>query len=240
MIAAAGRRSTGCGGCRRPSAPGDLRPAAGRRRPRPVARADGRVARGRAPRAPTLWPQVAGRATGLLTGHHTTLCLFDDPRLPGAARPAASRAGELAAALRDPAVRGAIVSWTPPSPARPPSDGEAFRPHLRAGRPARLRAGAGALAGRPSPRPRAARRWRWPTTPCSATRSRAALLPDPQLRPRQPRPVREMLLHPRGLPGLADGGAHCGTICDASAHVHAHPLDRATAPAARGCRSSRW
>ncbi|MEX0767663.1 MAG: amidohydrolase family protein, partial [Microthrixaceae bacterium] len=29
-------------------------------------------------------------------------------------------------------------------------------------------------------------------------------------------PVREMLLHPRAASGLADGGAHCGVICDAS------------------------
>ena len=29
-------------------------------------------------------------------------------------------------------------------------------------------------------------------------------------------PVREMLLHPRSAFGLADGGAHCGAICDAS------------------------
>jgi N-acyl-D-aspartate/D-glutamate deacylase len=28
--------------------------------------------------------------------------------------------------------------------------------------------------------------------------------------------VREMLVHPLALPGLADGGAHVGTICDAS------------------------
>jgi N-acyl-D-amino-acid deacylase len=29
-------------------------------------------------------------------------------------------------------------------------------------------------------------------------------------------PIREMLLHPRSVSGLADGGAHCGVICDAS------------------------
>ena len=29
-------------------------------------------------------------------------------------------------------------------------------------------------------------------------------------------PVREMLIHPRSAFGLADGGAHCGAICDAS------------------------
>jgi N-acyl-D-aspartate/D-glutamate deacylase len=28
--------------------------------------------------------------------------------------------------------------------------------------------------------------------------------------------VREMLMHPRALPGLGDGGAHVGTVCDAS------------------------
>ena len=27
-------------------------------------------------------------------------------------------------------------------------------------------------------------------------------------------PVREMLLHPRAVAGLGDGGAHCGVICD--------------------------
>ncbi len=29
-------------------------------------------------------------------------------------------------------------------------------------------------------------------------------------------PIREMLLHPSAIVGLADGGAHCGLICDAS------------------------
>jgi len=29
-------------------------------------------------------------------------------------------------------------------------------------------------------------------------------------------PIREMLLHPRTVLGLSDGGAHCGIICDAS------------------------
>jgi N-acyl-D-amino-acid deacylase len=29
-------------------------------------------------------------------------------------------------------------------------------------------------------------------------------------------PAREMLLHPRSVSGLGDGGAHCGVICDAS------------------------
>lgn len=28
--------------------------------------------------------------------------------------------------------------------------------------------------------------------------------------------IREMMLHPAGVLGLSDGGAHCGMICDAS------------------------
>src|SRR5262249_8105665 len=29
-------------------------------------------------------------------------------------------------------------------------------------------------------------------------------------------PLREMILHPRSVLGLGDGGAHCGIVCDAS------------------------
>ena len=49
--------------------------------------------------------------------------------------------------------------------------------------------------------------------------------------------LREMLLHPATVLGLADGGAHVATICDASMPTdHAHPLGprpltRRTAPA---------
>ncbi|MBY0274420.1 amidohydrolase family protein, partial [Candidatus Binatia bacterium] len=37
-------------------------------------------------------------------------------------------------------------------------------------------------------------------------------------------PIREMMLHPRTVLGLGDGGAHCGIICDASmtTYVLAH------------------
>ncbi|MEZ4287581.1 MAG: hypothetical protein R3A47_05450 [Polyangiales bacterium] len=51
--------------------------------------------------------------------------------------------------------------------------------------------------------------------------------------------VHEMLTHPLALPGLSDGGAHVGTICDASFPVCSHigraidnavrlPLERAS------------
>ena len=40
--------------------------------------------------------------------------------------------------------------------------------------------------------------------------------PDPQLPDGNLDAVREMLAHPNTVPGLGDGGAHVGTICDAS------------------------
>ena len=43
--------------------------------------------------------------------------------------------------------------------------------------------------------------------------------------------VHEMMLHPQGLLGLADGGAHTGTICDGvHADLHADPLDAGPQP----------
>ncbi len=52
--------------------------------------------------------------------------------------------------------------------------------------------------------------------------------------------IREMLLHPAGVVGLSDGGAHCGMICDASyPDLPAHPLGAGPAPgreAAAGVR----
>ena len=53
--------------------------------------------------------------------------------------------------------------------------------------------------------------------------------------------IREMLLHPAGVSGLSDGGAHCGMICDAShPDVPAHALGARPRTAASSCRSSTW
>ena len=61
-----------------------------------------------------LWPQVAGRATGLLTGHFTTLlaCSTSIPAYRDLKRRGLSQ-DEFVAALRDPEVRRAIVEWQP-------------------------------------------------------------------------------------------------------------------------------
>ncbi len=64
-----------------------------------------------------LYPQIAGRATGLLTGHFATYCLFSEIPAYVDLRKRHLGADEFAAALADPEIRRSIVSWTPPSPA---------------------------------------------------------------------------------------------------------------------------
>src|SRR3954452_3267496 len=60
-----------------------------------------------------IWPQIAGRATGLLSGHHTTYSLFDAFPAYRELKARNLSAEELAEALPDPEVRAAIVVWDP-------------------------------------------------------------------------------------------------------------------------------
>jgi N-acyl-D-aspartate/D-glutamate deacylase len=161
-----------------------------------------------------LWPQVGARATGLLSGHFTSLCLFD---LIPAYRELKARdlpADEFVAALRDPAVRDAIVSWEPDGGGSRMDD--AFRltfilgvpPDYEPG-PERSLAHIAAASGR---------------SPLDVAYDGMleddgqALLYVPILNYASGslEPARQMLLHPRSAAGLGDGGAHCGVICDAS------------------------
>src|SRR3954453_4969120 len=58
-----------------------------------------------------LWPQVAGRATGMLTGHFTSYCLFDViPAYRELKRRGLSQE-EFVAALCDPAGGRSSVAW---------------------------------------------------------------------------------------------------------------------------------
>ncbi|MFZ0250614.1 MAG: amidohydrolase family protein [Acidimicrobiales bacterium] len=163
-----------------------------------------------------LFPQIAGRPTGILSGHHTTLCLFSDFPAYAALRERCGSPAELAAALADPDVRRSIVSWTPPSPAQADAMAKAYErtfilgdpPDYEPG-PERSLAGMAAASGR---------------TPLEVAYDEMArdggqgLLYIPILNYALGNldHVHEMMLHPQGLLGLADGGAHTGTICDAS------------------------
>ena len=163
-----------------------------------------------------LFPQIAGRPTGILSGHHTTLCLFSDFPAYVELRERCGSPTELATALADPEVRRSIVSWAPSSPAQADAMTKAYErtfilgdpPDYEPG-PERSLAGMAAASGR---------------SPLEVAYDEMArdggqgLLYIPILNYAlgDLDHVHEMMLHPQGLLGLADGGAHTGTICDAS------------------------
>jgi N-acyl-D-amino-acid deacylase len=163
-----------------------------------------------------LFPQIAGRPTGILSGHHTTLCLFSEFPAYTELRARCGSTAELATALADPEVRRSIVSWTPSSPAQADAMAKAYDrtfilgdpPDYEPG-PERSLAGVAAASGR-SPLEVAYDEM--------AREGGQGLLYIPILNYASGDldHVREMMLHPQGLLGLADGGAHTGTICDAS------------------------
>ncbi len=163
-----------------------------------------------------LYPQIAGRPTGILSGHHTTLCFFRDIPAYAELRARCSSADELARALADPAVRASILSWTPSSPAAAEAMERAYHRTFVLGDPPDYEPGperslAGLAAARGVP-------------PLEVAYDELArdggqgllYIPILNYATGDLDHVREMMLHPQGLIGLADGGAHTGTICDAS------------------------
>jgi N-acyl-D-amino-acid deacylase len=163
-----------------------------------------------------LWPQVAGRPTGLLSGHHTTYCLLDQiPEYQDLKARGLSPA-ELYPALLDPDVRKRIVSWDPPTDHYKGMMAAAYERTFLLGSPPDYEPGPerslraqGAASGR---------------SPLEVAYD--AMLEDdgfgllyvPILNYSSGslEPARQMILHPRGALGLGDGGAHVGIICDAS------------------------
>ena len=158
-----------------------------------------------------LIPQVAGRATGLLFGLETTYHPF-------LARPTWQKLASLPPAerverLKDPEIRAAILSEPDPKPnvltmfadrtvvitdtvdyepAPESSIGELARQEGRT--PFEVLYDI-TVAGGPD---------------------QMFMIPIQNYAESSLEPVREMLLHPQAVMGLADGGAHCAIICDAS------------------------
>jgi N-acyl-D-amino-acid deacylase len=163
-----------------------------------------------------LHPQVAGRPTGILSGHHTTLSYFTD--IPAYQELMARRLspGELSLALADPDVRRRITQWQPSSPAQAEAMDRAAQRTFLLGDPPDYEPGPEkSLAGMAAAQG---------VTPLEvaydimAADGGQGLLYIPILNYASGDldHVREMLLHPRSALGLSDGGAHTGTICDAS------------------------
>jgi N-acyl-D-amino-acid deacylase len=163
-----------------------------------------------------VWPQVAGRPTGILSGHHTSYSLFD--LIPAyvelKARDLSPAA--LARELSDPEVRRTIVSWQPPDGATAQAMEKAYRHTFLLGSPPDYEPG--------HERSLAAVAARSEQTPLEVAYDAmmedggAGLLYVPILNYASGSldPTRTMLLHPRAALGLGDGGAHVGIICDAS------------------------
>ncbi len=162
-----------------------------------------------------LWPQVAGRGFGLLSGHFTTYSLFDQVPAYQELKARGLRPDELVAALRSPEVRRSIESWQPDEAARERMD-NAFTNTYTLGSPPDYEPGPErSLAAIAAASGRSAYSVAYDAM---LEEDGHGLLYVPILNYSDGdlEPARQMLLHPRAAAGLGDGGAHCGVICDAS------------------------
>ncbi|HEV3279972.1 MAG TPA: amidohydrolase family protein [Acidimicrobiales bacterium] len=160
-----------------------------------------------------LWPQVAGRATGLLSGHFTTYCLFDLVPTYQQLKAKDLSAKEFVAALHRPEVRRSIESWEPGADSDRME--QAYRTTFTLGQPPEYEPGPErSLAGIAEATGRTALSVAYDAMLEDDGRG-LLYVPILNYSDGDLAPAREMLLHPRAAAGLADGGAHCGVICDA-------------------------
>ena len=165
-----------------------------------------------------LWPQVAGPADrpAVRPLHHATACSTSIPAYQRA-QGQGPRPDEFVAALRDPAVRGSIVSWEPDAGTRGAGWRRRYDHTFVLGDPPDYEPGPErSLAGDRRGDRAAAARGRLRRDARGRRAAACCTCPILNYSDGDLDPVREMLLHPRAALGLADGGAHCGVICDAS------------------------
>ncbi|MGD0394724.1 MAG: amidohydrolase family protein [Acidimicrobiales bacterium] len=162
-----------------------------------------------------LWPQVAGRGFGLLSGHFTTYSLFDQIPAYQELKAKGLAPDALVEALRSPEVRHAIESWEP-DPATADRMDQAFRTTFVLGSPPDYEPGPErSLTGMAAATGRTALSMAYDAMLEEDGRG-LLYVPILNYSDGDLEPAREMLLHPRSAAGLGDGGAHCGVICDAS------------------------
>ena len=166
-----------------------------------------------------LVPQVAARPFGMLAGHQSRVNPFADR--PTYRELAPLPLAERVVRLRDPAVRRRILAERPADEPEPGTLAALLGPAMYA----RLFP----LGDPPDYEPPAERS-------VAAVAARAGRSPEDVLYDLMlehdgrallfypvlnyagctAEPIREMILHPRSVLGLGDGGAHCGIVCDAS------------------------
>ena len=163
-----------------------------------------------------LWPQVAGRPTGILTGFHTTFCLFDQIPAYQAITATNPSHEELLEALSEPSVRKAITSFTPEDATAAMLFEGAFEKTYVLGDPPQYEPG--------PERSLAGLALRNKVTPLEVAYDAMMendgwgllYLPILNYSDGNLDSTYAMLQHPRAALGLGDGGAHVGTICDSS------------------------
>ena len=163
-----------------------------------------------------LWPQVAGRGFGLLTGHFTTYCLFDQIPAYVQLKEKALTNDEFVAALRRTEVRRSIEEWEAPDKESAERIEHALRTTYALGCPPEYEPGPErSLAGMAATAGRSATAMAYDAMLEDEGRG-LLYMPILNYSDGNLDPTHEMLLHPRSALGLGDGGAHCGIICDAS------------------------
>jgi len=166
-----------------------------------------------------LVPQVAARPFGMLAGHQSRANPFAER--PTYRTLAALPLSERIVHLRDPAVRDRILAERPRADAEPGTLAALFGPAMYArlfplGDPPDYEpapeASVAAIAARERRAPEAV------LYDLMLRHDGRELLLYPVLNyaDGSAEPIREMILHPRSVLGLGDGGAHCGIVCDAS------------------------
>jgi N-acyl-D-aspartate/D-glutamate deacylase len=160
-----------------------------------------------------LVPQVAGRPTGLLSGFDTTFSFIDG--VPAYQALAGKTAAEKVAYLRTAEGRAAVVDWEP-DPASAEQLAHAARRTYLLGDPPDYEPGPEATLAAVAER--SGRSVIEVALDAMLADDGRGLLYLPILNYSDGNSdsTREMILHPAAILGLADGGAHVGTICDAS------------------------
>ncbi len=160
-----------------------------------------------------LYPQVAGRPTGLLSGFDTTFSFIDG--VPAYQALAGRSSAEKVAYLRTPEGRAAVVGWEPDADTAAQLIHASERTYLL-GDPPDYEPGPEATLAAVAAR--SGRSVVEVALDAMLANDGTGLLYLPILNYSDGNSdsTREMILHPAAVLGLADGGAHVGTICDAS------------------------